>query len=272
MLVRIRNIDTDASELVYAMLDTCADKDIISEDVVKRLDLTQTTKTMTVQTVETKITQQRRLASFAVESIHSPYTVDIDQALVAKVWCGENDLPPAKRDLSKYEHLKGVEFDNADADIGMILSVAHADTWSTGSCIRGPRKTPTALTTEWGNTVFGVSGQRDPSTAGVNFVTTNDKLLKDNFNRIFYHDFPQVTAKEMGDSHENRRTILILEKGIYFDEALQKYVCPLPWLKDREEVAAILNALNSKDMAFRRARSMIPRFQRDPVYLSLIHI
>ena len=84
VLVRIRNVDTDASELIYAMLDTCADKDVISEDVVKRLSLTNITKTMTVQTVETKLTQKRRLANFQVESIHSSYKVEIEQALVAK--------------------------------------------------------------------------------------------------------------------------------------------------------------------------------------------
>ena len=94
VLVQIRNSETDASELVFAMLDTCADKDVISEDLVKRLGLTQVTKTMTVQTVETKITQKRHLANCVVESIHSPYSVEIEQALVAKLWCGENDIPP----------------------------------------------------------------------------------------------------------------------------------------------------------------------------------
>ena len=57
VLVRICNSETDALELVFAMLDMCADKDVISEDLVKRLELTQITKTMTVQTVETKITE-----------------------------------------------------------------------------------------------------------------------------------------------------------------------------------------------------------------------
>ena len=250
------------------MLDTCADKDVISEDVVKRLGLKQVTKTMTVQTVETKMTQKRRLANFQVESVQegSSYKVEIEQALVAKLWCGENDIPPSKRDLSKYDHLEDVTFEDDDVDVGLILSVAHAETWTTGPYIRGPRKTPTAMWTEWGYTLFGVSGQRDPSSAAVNLLGVDDAALKNDVTRIFYHDFPQVTPKEMGDSHENRRAILILSKGIRFDEQLQKYVCPLPWLKDREEVAAILNALNSKEMALRRARSMIPRFQRDPVY------
>ena len=63
VLVRIRNVNNDASELVFAMLDTCADKDVISENVVKRLNLPNVTKTMTVQTVDTKMTQKRRLAN-----------------------------------------------------------------------------------------------------------------------------------------------------------------------------------------------------------------
>ena len=149
VLVRIRNVDTDASENVYAMLDTCADKDVISENVVKRLNLTQVTKTMTVQTVETKMTHKRRLANFQLESIHSSYKVDIEQALVAKLWCGENDVPPSKRDLTKFDHLSDVAFDDDDVGVGMIISVAHAETWSTGPFIRGPKKTPTAMWTEF---------------------------------------------------------------------------------------------------------------------------
>ena len=190
VLVRIRNVDTDASELLYAMLDTCADKDVISEDVVKRLNLTNITKTMTVQTVETKLTQKRRLANFQVESIHSSYKVEIEQALVAKLWCGENDVPPAKRDLSSFEHLENVIFDDADVGVGMILSVAHAETWTTGPCIRGPKKTPTAMWTEWGYTLFGVGGQRDPSGAAINLLAADDASIKSDVERIFYHDFP----------------------------------------------------------------------------------
>ena len=126
VLVQIGNPETNASELVFAMLDTCADKDIVSEDLVEKLGLTQVTKTMMVQTVETKITQKQPLANCIVESIHSPYSVEMEQALVTKLWCGENDIPPSKRDLSKFNHLHGIQFDDADAGVGMILSFAHA--------------------------------------------------------------------------------------------------------------------------------------------------
>ena len=148
VLVRIRNVETDASELVFAMLDTCADKDVIAENVVTRLNLTNVTKTMTVQTVETKMTQKRRLANFQLESIHSSYKIDIEQALVAKLWCSENDIPPAKRDLSAFDHLNDIKFDDADVEVGMIISVAHADTWTQGPFIRGPKRSPTAMWTE----------------------------------------------------------------------------------------------------------------------------
>ena len=147
VLVRIRNVETGASEMIYAMLDTCADKDVISENIVKRLNLTYTTKTMTVQTVETKMTQKRRLANFQLESIHSSYKTNVGQALVAKLWSSDNDIPPAKRDLTKFNHLDGIKFDDEDVEVGMIISVAHADTWTQGPFIRGPKKSPTALLT-----------------------------------------------------------------------------------------------------------------------------
>ena len=129
VLVRIRNVDTNASELVFAMLDTCADKDVISENVVKRLNLPNVTKTMTVQTVDTKMTQKRRLANLQLESIHSPYKIDIEQALVAKVWCSENDIPPHKRNLSAFTHLDDVKFDEADVEayLADIPSYAEPD-------------------------------------------------------------------------------------------------------------------------------------------------
>ena len=71
VLVRIRNIDNDVTKVIYAMLDTCSDKDVISEGVVDQLELKQVTKDMTIQTVETKITQKRQLANFAIESIQT---------------------------------------------------------------------------------------------------------------------------------------------------------------------------------------------------------
>ena len=63
VLVRIRNVDTDATELIYAMLDTCADKDVISEGVVDRLKLKQVTKDMTIQTGD-KNNAEKKISKF----------------------------------------------------------------------------------------------------------------------------------------------------------------------------------------------------------------
>ena len=111
------------------MLETCADKGVVSEDDVRRLRLTQVTKIMTMQ--------QHLLANFVVKSIHSPYSVEVEQALVAKLWYGEKDIPPSKRDLSK--------FDDADVGVGMILSVAHTNTWSEVHASAAQKRLPPQL-------------------------------------------------------------------------------------------------------------------------------
>ena len=146
----------------------------------------------------------------------------------------------------------------------MIISVTHADTWTDGPFIRGPRKTQTAMWTEWGYTVFGLGGQRPSSNATVNLLAVDNTAVRHDIDRIFYHDFPQVTAKEMGDSQENRKAIKMLMEGIRFDDEKGKYVSVLPWIKTREEAAEILNALDSEGMTLRRLKSMVPRMQRNP--------
>lgn len=52
-------------------------------------------------------------------TIHLSYKIDIEQALVAKLGCSENDIPPAKRNLSAFNHLNDVKFDDANVEVGI---------------------------------------------------------------------------------------------------------------------------------------------------------
>ena len=120
--------------------------------------------------------------------------------------------------------------------------------------------------TEWGYTIFGVGGQRDHADVSINLLAVDDANVKYDYEKIFYHDFPQVTEAEMGGSNANRKAIKMLQEGIRFDKDKQKYVSVLPWIKGRKNAASILNVLDSEGMAKRRVTQMMPRFDRDPVY------
>ena len=61
----------------------------------------------------------------------------------------------------------------------------------------------------------------------------------------------------------NRKTIRFLEESIRFDKEKGMYHVGLPWRYGREKTAEILNAVDSKSMAVKRLRSLVPRLRRD---------
>ena len=68
----------------------------------------------------------------------------------------------------------------------------------------------------------------------------------------------------MGESKENRDAIAQIAKSTYFDKLLQKYVVGLPWRLPWEEITRIFNKVDSRGMALRRLRSMIPHMKKGP--------
>ena len=93
-------------------------------------------------------------------------------------------------------------------------------------------------------------------------MLTDNRILKDAIDKIFYNDFPAIVSEEeYGKSADNRRAIKLLQESIYFDEEKGKFVVALPWKYGRERLAEILNAVDSKAMALKRLRSMIPKLQ-----------
>ena len=109
------------------MLDSGADRDVISETVIEELKIATKEMDMRVITVDNSTTNRRSLASFLVESVDGSFRADVDGALVGRLLTGEGDVPPHRRDLSSYPHLRDVEFDKFDADVSMIICAAHAD-------------------------------------------------------------------------------------------------------------------------------------------------
>ena len=84
------------------MLNTGSDRDVISEDVISRLNMATTTKLMTVKTVNSTDTQNR---NFTLRSITGSYNADVKEALVGKLLTSNSDCPPCRRNVSKFSHL-----------------------------------------------------------------------------------------------------------------------------------------------------------------------
>ena len=261
--VRIVNRGNGSSTEVYALLDSGSDRDVISNDVKDALGLSVLSQRMSVKTLDSVIVGNRSTTNFALQSLDSSYSADVDGALVADMLTSDSDIPPSKRDVSGYPHLADLVFDDLDSSVQMIVGVAHIQAWLGGGIRRGGQYHPLGLKTDFGWTLLGACGRTNPSNIVSHAISADNQELSANIDKIFYNDFAVVSEEEIGDSEEHREAIRQLDATFRFDDKLGKYVCGLPWRYGREKTAEILRSVDSKAMAMKRLKSMIPRLRRD---------
>ena len=103
--VRIRDVISGKNCVIFAMLDSGADTDFVSNTVVDELGWSFWEKEMTVVTVDRDVVGVRKLTSFVLESLDGSYKASVDSALVGPLVACSSDVPPAERDLSPFSHL-----------------------------------------------------------------------------------------------------------------------------------------------------------------------
>ena len=92
------------------MIDSGADRDVISEWVTEFLDLETSWTDLRVVTVDNEISSKRKLAKFSIESLEDNYCADVSDGLVGKILTGEADIPPHRRDIASMPHLADITF------------------------------------------------------------------------------------------------------------------------------------------------------------------
>ena len=136
--VRVINPRNGEIEEIYALLDSGADRDYLSERVAHKLGLETKRTSINLVTIEEASSKMREVADIEIESIDGNYRAEVEGVLVGKFPEATKDIPPAKRDLAGHDHLEGIEFIDIEAKVEAIISIAHADAW-TGSEIRRGR-------------------------------------------------------------------------------------------------------------------------------------
>ena len=96
------------------MIDSGADRDVISEAITQRLGLETTWTDLRVVTVDNEISSKRKLAKFSIESLEDDYSADVFYGLVGKILTGEADIPPHRRDIASMPHLNDITFQKCD--------------------------------------------------------------------------------------------------------------------------------------------------------------
>ena len=148
--IRVINPMNAEMEEIYALLDSGADRDYLSERVARKLGLEMRHKEVNLVTVEEASKKVREMADVEIESLDGYYRAEVEEILVGKFPESSRDIPPSKRDLSDQPHLDGIEFHDIDAKVEAIISIAHAEAWTGVELRRGEKNQLLGL-----NTLFG---------------------------------------------------------------------------------------------------------------------
>ena len=171
---------------VNAFLDTCANRDVISKKVVEFLDLPSRNEVIMVTTLDSQITGERELASCTLESLASDYDVDIKDAIVGTILTGRDEIPPARRDVSRYPHLQNLPFlDAGTEDVDMLIGIGHCEPFFGGEVKKGEPKNLLGVKTCFGWTICGKSEEKNGSAAEavcIDFISMSKATERDKWN------------------------------------------------------------------------------------------
>ena len=206
--------DTGERRIVHAMLDSGVNCDCITRELVARMGLKTRELMIEVQTIASHNREKNWLASFTIESLNGREKIFVENALITDSFTGDGDMPPSQRDLTRFEHLKGVKFPDVGGNIELIIGIAHAEKWLTGEVRLGGPRDPIGMRMAFGWTIAGTGGQGLPSTMSINSTSISSTQLHEAFMHIFYHDHPCVSEEELGCSRENQNAIKQLADSI----------------------------------------------------------
>ena len=239
---RITNPATGKEEAVYALYDTGADTDYISDSLAQRLGLKLNKEFIQLSTAVGNIAENMNTTTIRMRSMDGAYEATIQDCLVGP-FPNSRDIPPAKRDWSGFEHLREIVFINIEARVELIISSAHIESLlAVESSIGNKKQGPKAIKTMFGWTVAGSCGKKTDSSASVALLSVEDRRLKEDLQKIFTNDFPPLLDDELQLSREAKYALEQLEETIKWDERKKKYSVGLPYKQGREKAAQIFIA------------------------------
>ena len=198
--VNVFNTSSGKSRQIYALLDTGSNRDVIDEELVMDLNLPFRHEMMEVSVLGNDSIGPRQVASFSIDSLEGTYEAEIRDAMVAKLLTSQSDIPPAKRNLSAYSHLRSLPFIDLDEGIGMIIGVAHWEAWTDVESSKGPVGAPMGLHTAFGWTIQGGCSLNNLLTIFCNATSTNNAILRKSLEQVFFIDFSLVSNAKLGQS------------------------------------------------------------------------
>ena len=167
--------------MIYALLDTGSDCDLIDKNVIEALDMDTSEHIIEMHTVENITTKRRQIASFPIESVKENFSSEMNNVIVGEIHPAPGELAPGLRTWN-YPHFKNVIFDRFDAKLAMIIGASHVHLWIPGRDIKiGRKNEPIAVKTLFGWTVLGGEGGEKTNHATSNAMSATNAEFASRF-------------------------------------------------------------------------------------------
>ena len=229
------------------MLDGGATRDVIHENIVRKLDLPLKNKNMRVTTIDSVNSGLRNLTDFGIGSLDGNYSFNVSNALVANILTAEGDRPPTQRDIEGFSHLDGVVLPDElpNKEIGLILSSDYAWGWMGGDCRRGAPDEPVAFETIYGWSTIGHNRSSSSDAISHFRIDADDLGIREDLNKVFGRDFEDIAINKKCASVRDNHAMQQLRDSAKFDKEITHWRVGLPWNGSREDAARILNSVDS---------------------------
>ena len=251
-----------------AMIDGGSTKDIVSSQLVRKLNLPTSKREMKLSTITGVTCGEQRVAKFSLEPLDGHCVINVEAAMVSEVLRSVPDKQPTNKDISVYPHLRGVYIDELpNSFVDVLLSIRHSWTLETGEVVRGPKDMPLAKKTPFGWSVMGLCNGRNVGgdATSVFCVSADDESLHTVLERYFRRDFfNDGDPEKLCNSEEDEYAIKQVKEGVAFNKETGHYTSPIPFRYGPEETAKILNARNYEDIARKRSFNVVKRMNQEP--------
>ena len=172
---------------MFALFDTGADRDYLSRELATSLGLELKSSWMRLVTANQDVWGDQPTTNLIMESIDGSYQAIIQDALVGDFPTSGRDIPPARRDWSKYPHINRLSFIDLEpsVQVEIIISTAHMQSWMGIDSVQGESGGLVGIETRFGWTVSGTAGKRASDQASISLLSARDRELKDALDRIY---------------------------------------------------------------------------------------
>ena len=255
----------------YALLDTGANTSAITDDLALKIQAPLKTINIRLGTFGQTSFAPREVASFRVSNLSETFEISVDNALVGNLLSTESEKPLRAADLTQFDHLKGIVFNELEDDtVGLLLDAKYAWAFMTGRVYAGENDEPLCIETKFGPAIIGPKFEKD-------VVVNNDlctldvqsDVLADDIRKIFRTDFisresERFPAEMTHMSANDEWSLEQMNATLKFNKETGHYSVGLPWRLGREETAKLFKNINFYSTAQSRHEKLKKKFERNP--------